>query len=217
MIGGLPALPPESLEASLLVAMTAVAPAAIRLGCRVIRAGDEDRFLPDERRAFTTRNSLALRASGSARHLARGLLVELGHASAPIGRGRTGRPIWPGGVVGSIAHDHEVAVAAVALSAAIASLGIDVEPAEPLPDELSALVVTDRDVPGSMNDLLAGRVLFAAKEAIYKAAHPLDGVIHNHDDIIVDLTASRAWTRTGLAGKLYWCVTPRVVVLAVVS
>lgn len=216
MIGGLPSLPGESLEESLLAAMIGIAPAGIRLGCRVIRAGDEDCLLPEERRAFTTRDPQARRASGSARHLARELLVELGHPGAPIGRERAGRPVWPAGVAGSLAHDHEVAVAAVASSAAIASLGIDVEPAEPLPDELSPVVVTDRDEPGSTGLPLAGRILFAAKEAVYKAVHPLDGVILNHDDIIVNLTTSCAWTRSGRAGKLYWCMAPRIVVLAII-
>jgi 4'-phosphopantetheinyl transferase EntD len=202
-------------EALLHTAMARMAPAGIRLGCRFIGAGDADRLLPEERCAVTTRDPVARRASGAARELARGLLAELGHPIVPIGRERSGQPVWPAGVAGSLAHDCEVAVAAIASSAAVVSLGIDVEPAEPLPDSLSSLVMTTRDEPGAADPRLAGRILFAAKEAVYKATHPLDGVILNFDDIAANLMTSCASTRTGRLLRLSWCVSPRIVVLAI--
>jgi 4'-phosphopantetheinyl transferase EntD len=204
-------------EASLLSAMTSMAPPGIRVGCRTIRAGDEDLLLPDERRAVTTRDLQARRASGAARHVARGLMADLGHPAVAIGRERMGQPVWPAGVVGSLAHDHVMAVAAGALSPDAVSLGIDVEPAEPLPDDAVVLVMTAGDEPGTASRHLAGRILFAAKEAIYKAVHPLDGIILNHDDVVVSLIASYGRTRTGRGARLYWCTSPRIVVLAIPS
>ncbi|MDO8875732.1 MAG: 4'-phosphopantetheinyl transferase superfamily protein [Pseudolabrys sp.] len=195
--------------------MMSMAPPGIRLGCRTIRVGDEDLLLPEEQRVVTTRDLEARRASGAARHLARGLMAELGHPVVAIGRERFGQPVWPAGVVGSLAHDRVMAVAAVVSSSTAVSLGIDVEPAEPLPDDAVPLVMTADDEPGTASRHLAGRILFAAKEAIYKAVHPLDGIILNHDDVIVSLSASCGRTRTGAMVRLYWCISPRIVVLAV--
>ena len=46
----------------------------------------------------------------------------------------SGAPLWPRGIVGSLAHDRAVAVAAVARAADISCLGIDIEPAERIDD-----------------------------------------------------------------------------------
>lgn len=204
----------DRFEASLLSAMMSMAPPGIRFGCRTIRVGDEHLLLPEEQRAVTTRDLEVRRASGAARHLARNLMVELGRPVVAIGRGRFGEPIWPAGVVGSLAHDRVMAVAAVVSGPANVSLGIDVEPAEPLPDDAVPLVMTAGDEFGTANRHLAGRIVFAAKEAIYKAVHPLDGVILSHDDVVVNLSAACGRTRAGLQVKLYWCISPRIVVLA---
>jgi len=206
----------DRLEASLLSAMISMAPAGIHLGCRIIRADDEKRLLPEERSAVTTRDRDARRASGAARHLARGLLENLGHKGIAIGRERSGRPLWPAGVVGSLAHDGAVAVAAVASNRAIASLGIDVELVAPLPDDISPLVITLSDNPGTIGAGVAGRLIFAAKEAVFKAAYALDGALLDYDDIDLDLDTSLARTRTGHAAKLFWCLDPRIVVLAMI-
>ena len=209
--------PSDRSEASLLSAMMSMAPPGIRLGCRTIRVGDEDLLLPEEQHAVTTRNLEARRASGAARHLARDLMAELGHPVVAIGRGRFGQPIWPAGVVGLLAHDRMMAVAAVVSGPANLSLGIDVEPAEPLPDDAVPLVMTAGDELGTASRHLAGRILFAAKEAIYKAVYPLDGIILNHDDVVVSLAASCGRTRAGPVVRLYWCISPRIVVLAIPS
>ena len=110
-----------------------------------------------------------------------------------------------------------MAVAAVVSGPANLSLGIDVEPAEPLPDDAVPLVMTAGDELGTASRHLAGRILFAAKEAIYKAVYPLDGIILNHDDVVVSLAASCGRTRAGPVVRLYWCISPRIVVLAIPS
>lgn len=202
-------------DASSIAAMSAIAPRDVRIGCCAIRAGDEEYLLPEERDFITSRALAARRASGAARHLARGLLAELGYPRGVIGRSRFGAPLWGDGIVGSLAHDDVFAVAAVAPADRFQSLGIDIEPAEPLPDDVCSLVVSASDVAGVEDPHLTGRVIFAAKEAVYKAAHPLDGQILNYDDIRVDLSAWCAWTHTGHMAELFYCCAPRVLVLAV--
>ncbi|TJX13621.1 MAG: 4'-phosphopantetheinyl transferase superfamily protein, partial [Mesorhizobium sp.] len=70
---------------------------------------------------------------------------------------------------------------------------------------------------GAADRQLAGRILFAAKEAVYKAAYPLDREVLGYEDIAVNLEAGHATTRTGRKARLAYCVAPRVVVLAFVD
>ncbi len=206
-----------SLSAQLLAAMVDMAPTGVRVGCRTICEGDENHLLPQEARSIPSRQPLTRRASGAARMIARGLLADMGLNDVAILRGSSGAPAWPHGVTGSLAHDDDMAVAAVAPLSHIASLGIDVEPALPLPDDIFALVAIQADRVGATDRHLAGRILFSAKEAVYKAAYPLDREVLGYEDIAVDLDAGDAVTKTGRRARLVYCVAPRVVVLAFVD
>ncbi len=161
--------------------------------------------MPEEQRMGSTRDPLARRASGAVRHLARGLLTSLAHPNAPIGREPSGAPIWPAGIVGSLAHDCDVAVAAVASKSAVASLGIDFEPPLPLPEDIGALVMTSRDEVGTADRSLAGQLIFPAKVAAYKAAYPVDRVILMHEYTAESLATSTARTRSGHEVRPAFC------------
>ena len=204
-------------EVLLRTAMTAMAPPSVRVGCRSILADDADLLLEDEHGAVTARSPEARRASGAARHVARTLLAEKGHPTAPIGKVRGGSPVWPAEIKGSLAHDQHMAVAAICFEPGIASIGIDVEPVGPLPSEITSLVVSPTDKAGHVTPRLAGRAVFSAKEAIYKASYPLDGSILDYDDISVDFGKASGQTCTGRTACLHWCLAPHVVVLAVIS
>ncbi|WP_322419340.1 4'-phosphopantetheinyl transferase family protein [Mesorhizobium huakuii] len=197
--------------------MAAIAPRNVRTGCRVIGDADEAHLLPDEAHSIPARQPAMRRASGAARWIAHRLLADIGIGDLAIPRAPSGAPVWPDGTIGSLAHDDDMAVAAVAPVGGIVSLGIDVEPAEPLPDDIFAIVATGADRTGAADPRLAGRILFAAKEAVYKAAFPLDRQVLGYEDIAVDLDAGRATTKTGRKVSLAYCVAPRVVVLAFVG
>lgn len=117
----------------------------------------------------------------TARRCAREALGKLGHAPGPIRSGPRREPVWPAGVVGSITHCAGYRAAAVARGIDLAGLGIDAEPHEPLPEGVGEAVTVggepdllrrlDRDVP----TLHWGRLLFSAKESVYKAWYPLTG------------------------------------------
>lgn len=203
-------------EASLLAAMMMIAPAGIHVGCRRIKAGDEAWLLPEERRLITSQVPAARDASGAARNVARQLLAAFDYREVSIGRTKRGAPVWPQGIVGSLAHDEQWSVAAVAHGRRVRAVGIDVEPAEPLPDDLHDFVVGPADVFHADDVRLCGRLIFAAKEATYKAVHPLDGQILEYADITVDLINGHAKTITGQSVKLSFCRTPRIVMLAVI-
>src|ERR1700738_2063745 len=59
---------------------------------------------------------------------------------APYRGPRRGGGLAPRGVIGSLTHDARVAMAAVGRSCDVGAIGIDVEPAEPLPTELLDMV-----------------------------------------------------------------------------
>jgi len=195
-------------------ALAALAPPGLLTGCRSIRPGDARYLLPAERASIATREPGARTASGTGRRVAHELLRRLGYVDLAILRGRAGAPIWPAGAVGSIAHDDEVAVAVAARAASVASLGIDIEPALPLPSELGKMVIAPRDRLGDLDPGIGGRVLFAAKEAVYKASFPLDGRMLDFEDIAVDLETGEAVTSSGLRLSVRFTIFPKVLALA---
>ncbi|MER5894248.1 4'-phosphopantetheinyl transferase superfamily protein [Streptomyces sp. NPDC001876] len=116
------------------------------------------------------------------RHCARTALASYGRPPAPILPGTGGAPRWPGGMVGSLTHCDGYRAAAVAENTTVASLGIDAEPAAPLNDEGSLNLVTLPAERAALRELAAhrpdvpwDRLLFSAKESVYKAWSPLTG------------------------------------------
>ncbi|WP_343064838.1 4'-phosphopantetheinyl transferase family protein [Mesorhizobium erdmanii] len=211
-----PSIPNLPEEVSLAKALAAIAPGGVYAGCRLIREGDEAHLLPQEARSIPARQPALRRASGAARWIAHRLLADIGIGGVAIPRAPSGAPVWPEGIIGSLAHDDDMAVAAIARIADIGALGIDVEPALPLPDDIFALVANGPDRMETADQPLAGRILFAAKEAVYKAVYPLDRQILGYEDIAVDLDNGRATTSTGRKVSLAYCIAPRVVALAFV-
>lgn len=188
----------------------------ILVDCRAILPGDETALLEEEARSIPARVIDMRRASGAARILGRELLTRLGYAACAIPKGASGAPVWPAGIVGSFAHDEAIAVAAVGRCGDVRTLGIDVEPAEPLPAELRELVVSPREQAGFTDNTCQGRLIFAAKEAVYKAVAALDGTLLDYRDIEVDLTARQATLQNDRIIKLRYCVGTQLVVLAYV-
>lgn len=111
------------------------------------------------------------------RILARGLL---GHAGAQIDallRDADRVPTWPQAIIGSITHCRSLCAVAVAPRAISAGVGIDVEPARPISEELHAMILREAEhsridaLPPALRPL--GAILvFSIKEAVYKAIYP---------------------------------------------
>ncbi len=118
----------------------------------------------------------------TARRCAREALSSLGCPPGPILAGPKREPIWPPGFVGSITHCRGYRGAAVARSVEFAAVGIDAEPHGPVPAgvldlitvgaERASLADAYRDRPSVHWD----RLLFSAKESVYKAWYPLAGL-----------------------------------------
>ena len=179
----------------------------VAVGHRLISPGDEHALLKEEVPALAASVVKVRRASGAARIVARQLLTQLGYANCALPKGPAGAPVWPAGIVGSLAHDSRVAVAAVGMRADVGALGIDVEPAECLPSELLDLVVTPQERLNLGDDVYRGRLLFVAKEAVYKAVHPLDQTFLEHHDVEINLSERTAVVRSGRVVELRFSIS----------
>ena len=126
-------------------------------------------------------------------------------------------PVWPGGLVGSLAHDAKVAVAVDGSGGdEFLGVGVDVEPAEPLAVRTCwDIVATATERDRIADDPRRGRLLFSVKEAIYKAVYPLDGTFLDHHDVEVDLPAGIAMVRKGRDGPFRYRVAAHIVALAI--
>jgi 4'-phosphopantetheinyl transferase EntD len=186
----------------------------IVVGHRLISDGDERSLLPEEAGAFAGSVIKSRRASGAARIVARALLAQLGcSCMTALPKATSGAPVWPQGIVGSLAHDSRFAIAAVGRRHDVAALGIDIEPADELPFELD-LIATPRERLTIGSDRHIGRLLFTAKEAVYKAVHPLDNVFLEHHDVEIDFDARKATVRGGRVLDLRFCISTSLVTMA---
>lgn len=174
----------------------------VKLGHRLISPGDEDALLMEEAAAFAGSVVKVRRASGAARIVARQLLQQFGHPPCALPKGAAGAPVWPAGIIGSMAHDSRIAVAAVGMRADVGALGVDIEPAEPLPSELLDLVATPQEQLKLAHDAYRGRLLFVAKEAAYKAVYPLDRMFLEHHDVEINLAERKAVVRNARVVEL---------------
>lgn len=129
----------------------------------------------------------------TARTCARQALQRLGRPAAPLLPGRHGEPCWPAGIVGSITHTQDYRGVAVSETAHAAAIGIDAEPNEPLPgtllwsvglpEERADVATLLRAFPGVCYD----RMLFCAKEAVFKSWFTLTGRALGFDDMVIRL------------------------------
>ncbi|MGW0994441.1 4'-phosphopantetheinyl transferase family protein [Streptomyces sp. NPDC002520] len=110
---------------------------------------------------------------------ARRAMEKLGVPPQPVLTGERGAPRWPKGLAGSMTHCDGYRAAALVRTADLASLGIDAEEHAALPDGVFAAISLppERDRHRALG---AGRptvhwdrLLFSAKESVYKAWFPL--------------------------------------------
>lgn len=150
-------------------------------------------LLPGEEEIVARAVEARRRQFATGRICARRALERLGIPPAPILRDGRGAPLWPPGVVGSITHCDGYQASAVARSADMATVGVDAEPNGPLPrgvlarigfgDELAWVDELSAAHPAVCWD----RLLFSAKESVYKAWYPLAGRWLDFDEASIEV------------------------------
>jgi 4'-phosphopantetheinyl transferase EntD len=130
------------------------------------------------------------REFATGRACAREALSLLAIGPVAIPSGPRGEPIWPPGVVGSITHCRLYWACAVAQANGYRTIGIDAEPRVPLPSNVLGSIASPAEIQ-QLDDfppsLCTDKLLFSAKEAVFKAIFPLTGVALRFHDANVRL------------------------------
>ncbi|MGW5126999.1 4'-phosphopantetheinyl transferase family protein [Streptomyces sp. NPDC004069] len=151
---------------------------------------------PEEQALVTRAVAKRRREFAGVRACARVAMEKLGVPPQPVLPGERGAPIWPDGLTGSMTHCDGYRAAALVRTTDLASLGIDAEPHAPLPDGVQstiALPAEERRLarltalhPGVHWD----RLLFSAKESVYKAWFPLTGKWLDFEEADVEVSTA---------------------------
>jgi len=143
--------------------------------CVVAAAEPADfRLLPGEQEVTALMVPKRLAEFRLGRCCAREALARLGRPAQAVPVGPRRAPVWPPGMTGSIAHHEGIAAAVAAPLSRIASVGIDIEAAAPVEPELARLIALPGERPdsGLIPSGLALRLVFSAKEAVFKCLWP---------------------------------------------
>lgn len=180
-------------------------------------------LFPEEEACIARAVESRRREFATVRLCAREALAALGEAAAPIARAdgpawARRAPRWPAGTTGSLTHCPGYRGAAAARVTAVAAVGIDAEPHRPLPDGIDRVVASAREraalaaLAEQDASVAWDRVLFSAKESVYKAWFPLTGAWLGFDDCVVELEPGGTFTASVLVSPQEfqgrWRVTP---------
>ncbi|MFJ3247064.1 4'-phosphopantetheinyl transferase [Streptomyces sp. NPDC086782] len=164
---------------------------------------------PEEQAVVAQAVAKRRREFAGVRACARQAMEKLGVPPQPVLPGERGAPRWPDGLTGSMTHCDGYRAAALVRATDLASLGIDAEPHAPLPEgvlstialpaEQRRLAQLDAQHPGVHWD----RMLFSAKESVYKAWFPLTGKWLDFEEADIEVsTAAGPGPRGGFRARL---------------
>ncbi|QYX76223.1 4'-phosphopantetheinyl transferase family protein [Streptomyces akebiae] len=155
------------------------------------------RAVPKRRREFTLVRACARRA-----------MEKLGVAPRAIVPGERGAPGWPDGLTGSMTHCDGYAAAALARAVDLASLGIDAEPHAALPEGVLTAIALPaeearlRRLTADHPSVHWDRLLFSAKESVYKAWFPLTRRWLDFSEADIEVTVEPGGRSGGLRAEL---------------
>lgn len=148
--------------------------------------GSFGRWLPDPRRLSSAERMEAIRtARGVAIDLCMRNLTQavIGVPSLIAVRKPDGQRLWPKGCAGSLSHKGTVVIAVLVKESTVKSVGVDLEILSPQMQAPPARLVASEGLPGPGPDWVGRTVAFSAKEAVFKAAYPLDSSPLRFEDI----------------------------------
>jgi 4'-phosphopantetheinyl transferase EntD len=156
---------------------------------------DQAPLYPEEQAVVARAVDKRRREFAAVRACARRAMEKLGVPPQPVLPGERGAPRWPVGLLGSMTHCDGYRAAALVRATDLASLGIDAEPHDPLPEGVLRSVA----LPAEQERLalLAARqpavhwdrLLFSAKESVYKAWFPLTGKWLDFEEADIEIHA----------------------------
>lgn len=181
-----------------------------RLGTRVVTHGCRadtalvEALTIEERRGVehavdSRRNDFA-----GGRACAHASLAVLGVHQIPIVAASDRSPVWPAQTVGSITHTEGFCVASVSLQTRV-SVGIDAEAVGRVTNEVTEVTMSAEErrwiASAERPDVMATSV-FAVKEALYKAQHPVTNSWLDFADVEVSQTSDPKTLRVDLVADV---------------
>ncbi len=149
-------------------------------------AADYPPLAPAELAVTGQMRSIRLQEFSAGRAHARKALQSLGLPSPVIPVGANRAPLWPPGFVGSISHAGGLVVVAAAPSTVLPAIGVDLEPCVPLDTDLLNRVCRPEEVTqlkALPSPLHRAKLVFSAKESVYKCVAPLMGIFLEFADV----------------------------------
>jgi 4'-phosphopantetheinyl transferase EntD len=125
------------------------------------------------------------------RYCAKHALRAINLDAPAISSGKHREPLWPEGVVGSISHTNELAVACVSKSPHILGIGIDLEKIidSETCKKIERMILTNRDRENTPRMLMSEEkycsLVFSLKESFFKAAFNQVGKYFDFDSISI--------------------------------
>lgn len=169
-------------------------------------------LLPEEARALGDAWTIRRRDFTLGRSCARRAAAELGLSPSPILIGSHREPLWPTGVVGSITHCTGYCAAVVGQKERLLAIGIDAETNAALPDGVLDAITIEEErqwLPARWqgDKVHWDRVLFSAKESVYKAWFTIAGSWLGFKDVLLSLDPGRGifHARFLVAGPIVNC------------
>ncbi|MFF7971376.1 4'-phosphopantetheinyl transferase superfamily protein [Streptomyces sp. NPDC007905] len=151
---------------------------------------------PEEERLVARAVDKRRREFTAVRVCARLAMEKLGVPPQAVPTGERGAPTWPQGLTGSMTHCDGYRAAALVRAGDLASLGIDAEPHGPLPSGVfdSIALPAEQDRHRTLRATRPGvhwdRLLFSAKESVYKAWFPLTHAWLDFSEADIELAAA---------------------------
>jgi 4'-phosphopantetheinyl transferase EntD len=157
-------------------------------------AGESEDLHPEEAACIARAGAKRRREFSTGRTLARRAFAQLGIEGFALLSDADRVPRWPEGLVGSISHCAGCCAVAVARRGRILSLGLDVERAGRLEEELTARICTPREIERARalpppDGVDWGKLVFSAKESAYKCYFPLARKLLGFQDMEIEFSA----------------------------
>jgi len=186
----------KSLDAALPVVRF---PADVYVSCKFQENIDQCTLLPEEQKYLQNFSHKRIVDFTLGRACAREILKNLGYERYAVLIGENRQPLWPENLVGSISHADQLALCVIAEKCELRSLGIDIELIKNESFDLYSMVASDKELQQHCDDQndsqykcpYLAKLLFSAKEAVYKCQFPLYQQWIEFKDISLELDFAR--------------------------
>lgn len=142
------------------------------------------------------------------RAAAHAALAKLGKSVSGIGKSKSGAPVWPQDIVGSITHKNDAALAIVAPAQRCRGVGVDIESVtDPIEPDISRRICHPEEIPWVVEDRTMStirlKLIFSAKESVFKTVNTFNGAVFPFTHIRLRWDEKQKWFDIALPETLH--------------